>query len=180
MKKTMKTIKKIIFAIIGLSWATISILLGVDFFMNSDKWVNIILIETGIEVSENFTAGDIAYSIVEDDYVMNVHVPVWNGLFNKSTYGFIQVEWISDLEDIEIEHYPVSLFNDGTIDGYITINVEDDTIYWESNSSTVLGIIDRASLAGMRQKYFDDNRRGIIELDNGVAVRFMIHRSSNE
>ncbi len=80
-------------SILGYSWAVFCMILVLATFVGMGVWAQVLARATGVKVSPRFSGGEIARVIDHASYQTMLHEPVFQGLIEQRTGGFVQIDW---------------------------------------------------------------------------------------
>jgi hypothetical protein len=106
---------KKLFAILGFMWAAVCLIIILAMFPGLDGFSEQMAKLPFMKINPSLSGGEIATTIEQDNYTMNIHEPVFAALIGESSRGFIQLDWIwkdsipvpvYDSVDFNMDRYP--------------------------------------------------------------------------
>jgi len=85
----MKTIK----IIAGITWAFICLIIIVVLFPALNPLASTVSSFSFMKINPNYTGGEVVKEIKKENYTINIHRPVFDGLIGERKNGFVQVDW---------------------------------------------------------------------------------------
>lgn len=105
---------------------------------------------TGLKVSPAFTGGEPQQTIQHDGYTTIIRQPVFTGLLQPASEGFIQIDWQTTAALPPVLSETIDYDLDGNADFQVTYDVEQDTATLDPYRSGVQSIMGTYTLKSGR------------------------------
>lgn len=152
----MKTLK----SFLGYLWAAPALLIVLATFMGNGWFSRQLASATDIKVSPRFTGGEVVKTIDHGVYQTDLHRPVFDGLLEPRSKGFIQLNWRPAAGLPQTVQEAVDYNNDGREDFQVVLDTKKGSVSVTAYSPGV----------GTSPESY--------KLKNGWAVRVPLHRVS--
>jgi hypothetical protein len=108
---------------LGYAAAVLSPLIVLVSFMGLDYLAEPFITATGLEVSANFTGGEVVQTVDHGTYQAAIHRPVFDALIGERKTGFVQIDWapLDALPALVEERVDVD--GDGQADMHLQVDV---------------------------------------------------------
>jgi hypothetical protein len=112
----MKTFK----IIAGITWAFLCLLIVIVMFPALNPLASTTSKLPFMKINPNYSGGEIVKEIINENYAINIHRPVFDGLIGERKKGFVQVDWRGKLPKTIID--TIDFDNDSKKDFVIQID----------------------------------------------------------
>jgi hypothetical protein len=85
---------EIIKSVLGYTWAVLCLIIVLATFIGLNLWTDSLASGTGIQVSPQYTGGEVRQSTDHGQYLTLVRRPVFDGLLGERRKGFVQIDWV--------------------------------------------------------------------------------------
>jgi len=89
----MKTIK----IIAGITWAFLCLIIIIVLFPALNPLANVTSKFPFMKINPNYSGGEVVREIKKENYTINIHRPVFDGLIGDRKKGFVQIDWRGNL-----------------------------------------------------------------------------------
>jgi hypothetical protein len=138
---------KILFTILGFIWAAICLIIILAMFPGLNGFSEQMAKLPFMKINPSLSGGEVAATIEQDNYTVNIHEPVFAALIGESATGFVQLDWIWK-DSIPVPIYDSVDFNrDHSPDFIIDIDPLTDKIDLVSLNENV-GQVEDYALTG--------------------------------
>jgi hypothetical protein len=142
---------------LGYTAAALSPLIVLVSFMGLDYLAEPFITATGLEVSANFTGGEVLQTVDHDAYQAAIHRPVFDALIGERKEGFVQIDWAPlDALPVLVEE-EVDVDGDGQADMRLQVDVTGEETVLTAYAPWVLEM------------------EGTYRLPESLAVRVTLH-----
>jgi hypothetical protein len=144
-------------AFLGYTAAVLSPLIVIVSFMGLDYLAKPFIEATGLEVSANYTGGEVVQTVDHGAYEVAIHRPVFDALIGERREGFVQIDWTplhalpSQLDD------EIDVDRDGEMDMRLQVDVANEQTRLTAYAPWVLEV------------------EGTYRLPEALAVRVTLH-----
>lgn len=123
----------------GILWAIIGLVLILILFPRLNSFSKSASKLPFMKINARYTGGVVAKQIIEDKCTLNIHIPVFNGLFKERRTGFVQLDWHGAVPEIIKDSADYN--NDGLTDFRVLINRSTSKTEFQSENHKVNGVI---------------------------------------
>jgi hypothetical protein len=85
--------------IAGISWAFVGLIVIIILFPGLNSFSAATARLPFMKINPNYTGGEVVHQIVEDACTLDIHRPVFDGLFGERHKGFVQIDWKGDIPE---------------------------------------------------------------------------------